>query len=360
MISELEPAFQQQNTLRKSKEKGRQAAPVTGSRRPLFTLSCRYLHPHPSLALIPSSPLMFVYLFNLIVVCLEWWQLFLTIPIAFFRCACREIWPRAKKTVNGHIVLITGSGHGLGRELAFKFSRLGANLVLWDIDKESVEKTGREIRALGGQAHAFQVDVSEYTHVLTAAEKVREKVGNVDILINNAGCCKVQPFTDTSAAEIRKTIGVNLMSHFWTIKAFLPQMLHQGKGHIVAVSSNLGIMGKSHFIDYSAAKFGVNGLMQALEAELYEMKKRGVKMTTICPAAIDTGLVKSIETRFPRIFPLMSTQLAAQLIVDSILRNDHLLIIPPGYRLLYAFLANCPRKVSLLFADFMGNTTEID
>jgi all-trans-retinol dehydrogenase (NAD+) len=212
----------------------------------------------------------------------------------------------------------------------------------------------------GGRAHFYHVDVSDYNRVLTAAEKVREEVGNADILINNAGTCKVQPFTEMTAPEIKKSIAVNLVSHFWTIKAFLPQMLHQGKGHIVAISSNLGIMGKSHFIDYSAAKFGVNGLMQALEAELHEMKKRSIRMTTICPAAIDTGLVKSIETRFPRIFPLLSTQTAAQLIVDAILRNDHLLIIPTGYRYLYAFLANCPRKVSLLFADFLGNTTEID
>ena len=343
---------------------------------PLFTLSltvCVFLTSCPSTGTTVvltrnitvhnscyCAEIMFVYLFNLVVVCLEWWQLFIRIPIAFFRSLCREIWPRAKKSVHGQIVLITGAGHGLGREMAFHFSRLGAILVLWDIDKESAEKTGREIRSLGGRAHAYHVDVSEYTRVLTATEKVREEVGDVDILINNAGTCKVQPFTEISAGEIRKTIAVNLTSHFWTIKAFLPQMLHQGKGHIVAISSNLAIMGKSHFIDYSAAKFGVNGLMQALEAELYEMKKRGIKMTTICPAAIDTGLVKSIETRFPRFFPLLDTQTAARLIVDSILRNDHLLIIPPGYRYLYGFLANCPRKVSLMFADFLGNTTEID
>ena len=303
---------------------------------------------------------MIVYLFNLLVLCLEWWRLFIRIPIAFFRSACREVFPRQRKSVKDQVVLITGAGRGLGRELALKFAPLGAVLVLWDIDKESVERTAREVRSLGGRATADRVDVSEYNRVLTAADKVREEVGDVDILINNAGTCKVQPFTETTASEIRKTIAVNLMSHFWTIKAFLPQMLHQGKGHVVAISSNLAIVGKSHFTDYSAAKFAVNGLMQALEAELHEMKKRGIRMTTICPAAIDTGLVKSIETRFPRIFPLLNPSTAVGLIVDSILRNEHLLIIPPGYRLLYGFLANCPRKVTLFFADFLGNTTEID
>ena len=303
---------------------------------------------------------MLVYLFNLLVLCLEWWRLFIQIPIAFFRSACRQVWPRPRKSVKDQVVLITGAGHGLGRAMAFKFAELDARLVLWDIDKEKVERTARDVQARGGRATAYHVDVSEYARVLTTAERVRDEVGDVDILINNAGTCRVQPFTEISAGEIRRTIAVNLTSHFWTIKAFLPQMLHQGRGHIVAVSSNLGIVGKSHFTDYSAAKFGVNGLMQALEAELHDMKKRGIKMTTICPAAIDTGLVKSIETRFPRIFPLLSTETAARLTVDAILRNQHMLIIPPGYRFLYAFLANCPRKVTLLFADFLGNTTEID
>ena len=304
---------------------------------------------------------MLLYLFNLLVVCLEWFRLlFIQIPILFSRSLCQEIWPPPKKSVAGQIVLITGAGHGLGREMAILFGRLNAVLVLWDINKDGVEKTAREVRSLGSQAHAYHVDVSDFHKVTVSAERVRNEVGEVDILINNAGTCKVLPFTDITASEIRKTINVNLMSHFWTIKSFLPQMIHQGKGHIVAISSNLAIVGKSHFTDYSAAKFGVNGLMQALEAELYETKQRGIRMTTICPAAIDTGLVKSIETRFPRIFPLLETATAARLIVDAILRNQHLLIIPPGYRYLYAFLANCPRKVTLLFADFMGNTTEID
>lgn len=111
---------------------------------------------------------------------------------------------------------------------------------------------------------------------------------------------------------------------------------------------------------FSASKHGVMGLMESLTEELHQLKKNGIKLTCICPAAITTGLCRVIETRFPRIFPILEPAYAASLIVDSIRRNDFLLIIPPAYKYLYAFLANCPQRVTELIADYLGNTTEID
>lgn len=73
---------------------------------------------------------------------------------------------------------------------------------------------------------------------------------SIDILINNAAVLKVSSLLDLSPGEIKRTINVNLLGHFWTIKSFLPSMLHHDNGHIVAIASNLGIVGKSHFSDY--------------------------------------------------------------------------------------------------------------
>lgn len=304
---------------------------------------------------------MFVYLFNCLIISLEFFILVIQVYLAFVHAIFRHVWPRTKKSVDGQVILVTGAGHGLGKELATRFSKLGATLVLWDIDKDKCDRTAKDIKNLGGKAHSYHVDVSDVGKVMAAAEKVKEDVGNPDILINNAAIVKVQPFLDMSPTYIRKTVNVNLLSHFWTIKAFLPDMLHSGRGHVVAISSNLGMAGKSHFIDYCASKFGVNGLMAALGAEIHQMQKsKGIKLTTVCPAAIDTGLVNAIETRFPRIFPLLETSSAASLIVDSILRNESLLVLPWGYRFLYAFLRNAPQKVAHLMEDYLGNTTEID
>jgi all-trans-retinol dehydrogenase (NAD+) len=188
------------------------------------------------------------------------------------------------------IILITGAGHGLGKELSLRFSKLGGILVLWDIDKDKCDKTAKDIKNLGGRAYSYHVDVSEVSRVMTTAEKVKEEIGLPDIVINNAAIVKVQSLLDLSPNQIRKTINVNLLSHFWTIKSFLPDMVHNNCGHIVAISSNLGMAGKSHFVDYCASKFGVNGLMAALEAELHQMKKSNIVLTTVCPAAINTGM----------------------------------------------------------------------
>jgi len=304
---------------------------------------------------------MFVYLFNCLVISLEFFILVIQLYIAFMEAIFRRFFPRPRKSVNGQVILVTGAGHGLGKEIAIKLSKLGAVMVLWDIDMSRNERTAKDIKNLGGKAYAYHVDVSDLVKVMVSAEKVKLEVGHPDILINNAAIVKVQPFLDVTPKQVRDTIRVNLMSHFWTIKAFLPNMLHSGRGHIVAISSNIGMAGKSHFVDYCASKFGVHGLMSALEAELHQMKKsEEIKLTTICPAAIATGLTQAIETRFPRIFPLLNPSSAAAMIVDSILRNDSLLVIPWGYRYLYAFLRNSPQKVAHLMEDYLGNTTEID
>lgn len=154
------------------------------------------------------------------------------------------------------MIFLTGAAKGLGREMALKFARLGSELVLWDIDKESLERTGRDVQRLGARVHTYVVDVSDYGSVATTADKVLDDIGLgsqdrcIDILINNAAVLKVSSLLDLSPGEIKKCVNVNLLGHFWTIKSFLPSMLHHNHGHIVAIGSNLGIVGKAHFSDY--------------------------------------------------------------------------------------------------------------
>ena len=152
--------------------------------------------------------------------------------------------------------MITGAAKGLGRQMALKFAKLGSELVLWDIDKDSLDQTTRDVSRLGSRVHSYQVDVSDYGSVATTADKVLDDIGHgsqdrsIDILINNAAVLKVSSLLDLAPGEIKKTINVNLLGHFWTIKSFLPSMLHHNRGHIVAIGSNLGLVGKAHFSDY--------------------------------------------------------------------------------------------------------------
>ena len=303
---------------------------------------------------------MFVYLFNWLAIILEWNILVAEIICEIANSLFRVFFPNPRKSVAGKVILITGAARGLGRQLAIQFGKLGAILILWDVDKDKLDLVAKELKSYGVPVYAFEVDVSDYSYVATAAAQVKSKVGHVDILINNAAILKVQSFFDTSPSEVKKTISTNTFSHFWTLKCFLPEIMARGTGHIVAVSSNLALFGKSHFADYSASKFAINGLMQSLESELHEMRKKDIKFTTVCPAAIDTGLCRVIDTRFPSIFPILQPRHAAKMIVDAILRNESLLVIPWGYRYLYALLRILPHRVTHLMADFLGNTTEIN
>lgn len=302
---------------------------------------------------------MFVYLFNWLAIILESNILLCEIIYEIGKSFCSLFIPKKRKSVAGKVVLITGAARGLGRQLAIRFARLDAILVLWDIDKEKLNCVVNEIQSLGATVMASCVDVSDYSNVASAAMRVKANVGQVDILINNAATLKVQSFFDATPNEIKQTISTNTLSHFWTIKCFLPDMVHSNSGHIVAIASNLAISGKSHFADYAASKFAVNGLMQSIESELHEMRKHNIYFTTICPAAIDTGLCRVIDTRFPRLFPILQPSTAANMTIDSILANEPFVVIPGGYRYLYALLRILPHRVTHLMADFLGNTTEI-
>lgn len=159
-----------------------------------------------------------------------------------------------RKSLKGKNVLITGSGHGLGREMAFKFADHGANLVLVDINdannqlvkQELTQGSKRTIKVL-----TYSLDIREETKVAHLAQDIEKELeGGIDILINNAGIVQCLPFLELSPGLIERTFQVNVLAHIWTIKHFLPGMLKKQEGHIVAVSSIAGLIGAKYLSDY--------------------------------------------------------------------------------------------------------------
>lgn len=104
--------------------------------------------------------------------------------------------------------------------------------------------------------------------VLEAAKKVQEDVGDVTILVNNAGVAFIRKLLDTTEKEIRMTFEVNVLAQFWLLQAFLPKMIANDKGHIVAISSMIALRGFPNMVAYSSSKFAVRGLQDALFEEL--------------------------------------------------------------------------------------------
>lgn len=165
------------------------------------------------------------------------------------------------KDVTNDIVLITGGASGLGRLMAIKFAKLGSRVIIWDMNLAGLEETAKMIEELRskrenvGKCHYYQVDISQRTNVYAAAERVKQEIGTVTILVNNAGVVTGRRFLDLTDDQITKTFDVNILAHFWILRAFLPGMMEKNHGHIVSVASIAGLVGAYQLTDYCASKF---------------------------------------------------------------------------------------------------------
>ncbi|XP_001600199.2 short-chain dehydrogenase/reductase family 16C member 6 isoform X2 [Nasonia vitripennis] len=274
--------------------------------------------------------------------------------------------PADEQSVAGEIVLVTGAGHGIGKELALKYASLGATVVCWDINDTNNEETVDEIKKMGGAAaHGYKCDVSSREEVLRVADKVKREVGTVSILVNNAGIMPCRPFLELTAAEIQKMMDINVMAHFWILQAFLPDMLAKNHGHVVALSSIAGIVGLTNLVPYCASKFAVRGLMEALSEELRISSsvggtKSNIKFTTIYPYMVDTGLCKKPKIKFPSLMAVVPPQEAAAVIVRAQRRNVPELSIPSHWLGVNHFLRNFPEKVPRAIKDFLDSGVAAD
>lgn len=264
----------------------------------------------------------------------------------------RNIIPKSKKDLCGEIVLITGSAHGVGRQLAKDIAKLGAKVVLWDINEEKVKETAEEIKKAGGLAWWYICDVTSEKEILAKAQVVAKDVGDVTILVNNAGIMQNVPLLELDSERIKLTFAVNILAHFWTIRAFLPKMVENNYGHIVAISSAAGLMGHVNQSDYSASKFAVVGMMESLSEEM-RLRNCNVAFTTICPLTVDTGLNRHPVTRFSWLTPILSIEDAARMIVDAIRREDFIVTLPHTSRFLLCGLKLLPHRVTSEAMDLL-------
>ncbi|NXI67766.1 RDHE2 dehydrogenase, partial [Anseranas semipalmata] len=263
--------------------------------------------------------------------------------------------PKRKKSVSGEIVLITGAGSGIGRLLSLKFARLGATLVLWDINQEGLKETSRLAEENGAiRVHSYICDCSKRQEVYRVADQVKKEVGDVSILVNNAGIVTGKRFIESPDSLVEKTMEVNIMAHFWTYKAFLPAMIASNHGHLVSIASSAGLIGVNRLADYCASKFAAIGFAESIDGELRGLGKTGVKTTIVCPYYINTGMFDGVTTKWPRLLPVLQPEYVAEKIMTAIRRDQTILLIPRSLYILFALKNILPVKVSVLLADFAG------
>jgi NAD(P)-dependent dehydrogenase (short-subunit alcohol dehydrogenase family) len=186
------------------------------------------------------------------------------------------------------VAIVTGSGRGIGREIALLFAREGAKVTVTARSGDQVDETVKQIIKNGGQALGARVDVSQQAEVQQMVAKTMEKFGRIDILVNNAGIAHVAPFIVFEPEQWREVIEVNLMGPFYCTKAVVPIMLDQGWGRIINISSRSGKIGFAFETAYGASKHGLVGFTKALAEELAPFN---ITVNAICPGATATNMI---------------------------------------------------------------------
>ncbi|HEY1403810.1 MAG TPA: SDR family NAD(P)-dependent oxidoreductase [Pyrinomonadaceae bacterium] len=187
---------------------------------------------------------------------------------------------------NGRTVLITGGSRGLGLVLARELARAGARLSICARDPQELERARADLVRRGAEVLAFPCDVTDRAQVQEWVRLSEERLGGVDVLINNAGVIQVGPVEVMTLADYEEAMRIHFWAPLYTTLAVLPAMRRRRHGRIVNVSSIGGKIGVPHLAPYSASKFALVGLSEALRAEL---EKDGIVVTTVCPGLMRTG-----------------------------------------------------------------------
>lgn len=191
--------------------------------------------------------------------------------------------------LNGKVVIITGSGRGIGRGIAKTLASLGARITINDLNKESAEKTALEIREAGGKAIAAPGDVTSPEQVAHVVKKTVEEFQGVDILVNNAGIIGLKAFGEITLEEWNQMFAVHLTGSFLFSQAVIPYMKKAGSGKIINIASNWGQRGAANAVHYSTVKAGIIGYTKALARELAQ---ENIIVNAVAPGPIETEMIE--------------------------------------------------------------------
>ncbi|GAJ84659.1 putative oxidoreductase [Nocardia brasiliensis NBRC 14402] len=259
-------------------------------------------------------------------------------------------------TVAGKKVLVTGAAMGLGKLFAERAVREGAAaVVLWDINEVALKETAAELTALGGDIHHFVVDVSAPQAIAEAAESVRAEVGGIDILVNNAGIVRGNSyFWDTeNRADIAQTMAINAHAPMYVTLEFLPAMVAGStKARVLTIASSAGLVSNPRMSVYAASKWAALGWSDSVRIELEQAGHQHVKVTTVCPTYINTGMFDGAKGF------LFTPILEQDEVVDTSWREmkngTPLVILPWTSRLNKAISGLLPIKLRDLFLNSVG------
>lgn len=202
-------------------------------------------------------------------------------------------------SITGKIALVTGAGQGIGRGIALRLARDGADLALVDLDQAKLDAVAREIEAIGRQATTFIADVSDREQVYAAVDHAERALGGFDIIVNNAGISQVKPLLDVTPEEVERIYRINVQGVLWGIQAAARKFKARGTpGRIINASSIAGHDGFALLGVYSSTKFAVRALTQAAAKEL---AADGITVNAYCPGVVGTDMWVEIDKRMAEV-----------------------------------------------------------
>ena len=186
------------------------------------------------------------------------------------------------------VVLITGSGTGIGRAITLAFATAGATVVPTDLNPDAVQKIGREVAALtGSEPASYVLDVTKADQIAETVDTIIQRYGRIDVLINNAGVSSMVKVVEMTEKDWDFNMDVNAKGPFLVSRAVLPYMIAARQGKIVNTASMASKIGAPLLAHYSASKFAVLGFTQALGKEVAEY---GINVNAVCPGFVATSM----------------------------------------------------------------------
>lgn len=196
------------------------------------------------------------------------------------------------ESLAGRVVLVTGSGRGIGAEVAVKAAAAGSTVAVhYHSSSGGADRTLARVQEIGVDGAAFAADLADGAAAVALVDQVIARFGRIDALVNNAGLTQVGPFLDITPAEWDGVIATDLTAAFHTCRAVLPSMVERGSGAIVNIASRLGQVGVAQTAAYSAAKAGLIGLTRSLAKEFGPI---GIRVNAVAPGFTITEMTEEL------------------------------------------------------------------
>lgn len=189
------------------------------------------------------------------------------------------------------VTIITGGTRGIGLETARTFAKNNATVIIFGSREETVNKALKELKTISPKVDGYWPNLNNYTDIESTIEKIIEKYGKIDILINNAGISASKPLDQTSPEELNQVIDLNVRAVLYMTKAVIPYMKQAKNGIVLNTSSMVSIYGQPAGVAYPASKFAVNGITKSLSRELAPF---GIRVNAVAPGVTNTDMVASL------------------------------------------------------------------